>query len=1822
MYMNLNQKYLFLCLFLSLSFSIHSKDEVSRLQIPEFPLPFTEGLPSSTVASCVDAISGLYFEHEVDLTLFGPENLHLERTYLSLVEGWRPHTFSCLSIEAEEGLGRHCRYFEPNANTIHCSGTRKKKDEFVTLSVDFAKSKGFTNCGRGEISGQTHLKNIHLKIHEGFKEAPVAWDGKEEKRFFDYRIKSERGTFYLLTEIVKPTGNKIKYQYDKLSKFEDVTSYETSRMTAVDTRGIETGYFTFQHLSDKEFKKTPFLKVSAGDGREVRYDYKIISKHKIADMYAKNNDQNQRYYITKVTRPNAPAVEYEYCESTVANYAKVSRKKWLEDRFVAIDYYPEKDPNKEIRFLVKAIKAPVGINKEPVVTHNFAYNINADKSGYTDVRDAVGNLTRYHYSNEQRLTNIQNFFGDHLYTSQEFTWGTSGVDAGNLLSMFLKESNGKVVYGHEFQYDNSGNITVDTIKGNLTGQDHAIDSYAISYQYNAQNLLISATDDNRIFVKYSYYPNRLVASKLLVVDGKILMREFYSYDPNGTLIKKITDDGCSEKADILDGATERHIQTIVPKPTPHCMGFPQEIRNSVLNISTGHEKLLNKTVNTYSNEGFLLRQDTYDGNGEYRFSIDQEFDYMGNPTKVIDPLNQITLYEYDKNGNCTKETDSRNFSKKHEYDYMNRLIKTDECLDNNEHLITRNSYNTLNQKVKSCDAFGQETHYTYDPLGRLTQVVMPPIMNHKEKKLESPTTTMSYNALGQCLETKDANGQITKTKYTIRNKPYRVDYHDGTFETFQYARSGELLEHRSRLGVITTYEYDYLKRPIQETIESCQDGGCTHSIKLYQYNAFHLIKSTDARGIETNFSYDSAGRPSAIVKDGSLTEFEYDSLGRMSKTKEWYTEGEYICKEFRYDLLNRVIEEIHTNTRGDLQKKTSYAYDQAGNQIEVALNDSVTKTQYNALKQPILVTDAEGNVSFTHYDYAFINHLHQTVIQKTFVDSSGTLTITTYDTHGNVAKIERKNPFGIDIAKQEIFYDKLGNKLLTIDTCYPDKKEILTEFEYDSAGRLTCLKEASGKAEQKVTRYQYNPLGQKKKTIKPDGVVLNFAYDPIGRLEKYSSEGSFNYTYIYDDNHNLIQVYDSIHNQTTIRNYDGLNQLSKEILGNGIELKFDRDRQGRLTKLTLPDKSPVFYQYDGSLLRSIKKDDYEHLYQEYDLAGSLIQSQLMGQAGVLTNSWDKLLRPTSIITNRFTEQNITYDNVGNLVSLFAKDPLGETNCTYAYDDWYQLKNEEGLCSHKFVHDSLQNRISQDKTSYEYNQLHQLLREGGNKYTYDPNGNLIGIDSTEGKIQFSYDALDRLVTVTDASEKVTYSYDAFNRRLGKEIYTLKQGEWTLVDSERYFYQGENEIGSYDHKNQMNSLRVLGNGKGAEIGASILMVLDKKPYVPIHDHNGNVRCLLEAETGNVAESYRYSVFGEEQLSGDTALSPWRFSSKRVDPETGFIYFGRRYYSPKIGRWITQDPEGAMDGPNLYAYVGNNPLIHVDLYGLYADRNRWVRSGDSWMSPRLARDSRYNPRAHRDSWGRQPSPFQVLGNMIGLGRHLPIPGVNRVFDTVGRFFQGQGLSWEDPNHYRSRVIQGAGGLTENANIVIGYINGQLTELSESIQQTDSASAKFNDSKMTVFYGETNYLGVDSLETLSINAGLLNKKLASHLNELKNSIGKLSLGQIYLLIGWSRGAAEANALIQGLTPAEKQKLYVVTLGGAKMITDKSLVGYRNFVDFKDVVPFVADPIGVLRGLKNGDVQRVYSSCLPFCGHTFNNDGYQTALGQFAKEFIIKYGE
>ena len=123
----------------------------------------------------------------------------------------------------------------------------------------------------------------------------------------------------------------------------------------------------------------------------------------------------------------------------------------------------------------------------------------------------------------------------------------------------------------------------------------------------------------------------------------------------------------------------------------------------------------------------------------------------------------------------------------------------------------------------------------------------------------------------------------------------------------------------------------------------------------------------------------------------------------------------------------------------------------------------------------------------------------------------------------------------------------------------------------------------------------------------------------------------------------------------------------------------------------------------------------------------------------------------------------------------------------------------------------------------------------------------------------------------------------------------------------------------------------DGAGA-VGGLLATEVDGTWYFPLYDNNGNVTDYV-SETGEVVASYAYDAFGRTITQSGTMADvfPFRFSTKYYDAETGLYYYGYRYYSPELGRWLTRDPIEEDGGDNLYAFCGNYTLLSVDPYGL---------------------------------------------------------------------------------------------------------------------------------------------------------------------------------------------------------------------------------------------------------------------------------------------------
>lgn len=101
----------------------------------------------------------------------------------------------------------------------------------------------------------------------------------------------------------------------------------------------------------------------------------------------------------------------------------------------------------------------------------------------------------------------------------------------------------------------------------------------------------------------------------------------------------------------------------------------------------------------------------------------------------------------------------------------------------------------------------------------------------------------------------------------------------------------------------------------------------------------------------------------------------------------------------------------------------------------------------------------------------------------------------------------------------------------------------------------------------------------------------------------------------------------------------------------------------------------------------------------------------------------------------------------------------------------------------------------------------------------------------------------------------------------------------------------------------------------------------------DGNGNVGQVVEGD-GEIAARYEYDAFGKAvKAEGDyDEGNAFRFSTKYFDGESGFYYYGFRYYLPELGKWGSRDPMGEEGGINIIGFPKNNAVNLIDILGLF--------------------------------------------------------------------------------------------------------------------------------------------------------------------------------------------------------------------------------------------------------------------------------------------------
>jgi RHS repeat-associated protein len=208
-------------------------------------------------------------------------------------------------------------------------------------------------------------------------------------------------------------------------------------------------------------------------------------------------------------------------------------------------------------------------------------------------------------------------------------------------------------------------------------------------------------------------------------------------------------------------------------------------------------------------------------------------------------------------------------------------------------------------------------------------------------------------------------------------------------------------------------------------------------------------------------------------------------------------------------------------------------------------------------------------------------------------------------------------------------------------------------------------------------------------------------------------------------------------------------------------------------------------------------------------------------------------------------------------------------------------------------------------------------------TYDGNGNL----TYDGAFTYAYDAESRLTSIQQGATTVAaYLYDGQGRRKTKTVGSTTTVYTTDADNREVL---ENDGSS----GQVRQWYAYGSGIDEPLNQMALTASTRVTFIP--DIQGSVMATLDAASGTLTKA-AYLPFGENPTNYS---GTFRYTSRRIDPETGgstaqpsgLYYYRARMYSPTWGRFLQADPVGYAAGPNLYAYVGNDPLNAVDPGGL---------------------------------------------------------------------------------------------------------------------------------------------------------------------------------------------------------------------------------------------------------------------------------------------------
>lgn len=846
------------------------------------------------------------------------------------------------------------------------------------------------------------------------------------------------------------------------------------------------------------------------------------------------------------------------------------------------------------------------------------------------------------------------------------------------------------------------------------------------------------------------------------------------------------------------------------------------------------------------------------------------------------------------------------------------------------------------------------------------------------------TITFTYNSLGQLESQTDADGVVTLFVYNDR----------GELETtgIDLDRDGQL----GAGDPATTITEEIVGSVLRRTIAEASETGPVITAQIDQALTSRSVTTTrfglettattdvtgatrtethtlpDASTIERVFTHGrlTSEIHSAGAQTARSTTYAYDARGRLEKITDGRADTETVITWFDTDLVESLTEGTQTVT---------YQYDDLGYRTNEALpgNRTVTRTFRPTGEVETVGGSAAYPVSFTYHPQGRI---------RTMTTSSGTTTWTHDPVTGFLA-----SKTGADEKTVEWTHTLAGRPATRTGA-----RGLITTFSYDDAGRLAGIdysdatpdvsflydqrNRPSQISDAAGTRIpQYSEAGQFEGETITGGLLHGFSvatghdalqrknaftvsrgeevlastawtHDALSRMETVT-QGTDSATYTYHANSSLPDTLTHKRGTTTVlttsKTFDDLGRL--EVLthtpSTGPPVVFDYGYNAAGLRETITSADDAFwtmgYNDRGEVTSSVRKaadqtpfPGQDFAYQ-FDAIGNRLTATVNGRVSTYTpdnvNAYESRTVPgyVDILGEAASDATVTVNGTtAERLADYFRAELAVTNTVVPVQvavTTVATRDEETVTvtSQRFV----------PKTP--------------EIFTHDDDGNL----TSDGRWDCIWDAENRLIQQTTSAAAVaagaknlrlTFAYDYAGRRINKTVSEWDGSEWMQIYNLNYLYDGWNLVaevagnGGPVLRSYAWGADLSGGDEAGGIGGLtfIRFHLENKTLAVAADGQGNTAALYDMEDASLQATFEYGPFGEPlRASGPfAAVNPFRFSTKYEEPETGWLYYGYRYYIPATGRWASRDPIGEAGGINLYGFVGNNPVHGVDPYGLY--------------------------------------------------------------------------------------------------------------------------------------------------------------------------------------------------------------------------------------------------------------------------------------------------